>query len=404
MRSGDVVTHDNIIRRDWRTYKPIGDQMNDLLLLISILGILFLISAFIFQKARRLVPYLQLGAKVSAWEANLLSEARLDELNEAPEIEQIFTALEDTQYQPYIGDISLEGEIDVVETEESFNSFLRDRYAELLEIVPEEREDVVRDVIGIVDVRNLKGIMTGISEDLTEEKIENMLIPSPTLPEDKLEMLLSAESLDRLLEYLKGSPYHGPLSEALEERYDEEGIPSLIRALDKTYHKNLWRAVKEKKAQRSVLEKIIGTKLDIINIKLILRLKKEETHPERIGDFLVPPYQLSDEQIKDMTVAEDTSSASEIIMDTVYGLAVQEGITQFEETDSLFALEKRLEEEFLRICRGISLGQPFTLAPTLTYIFLTKNEVRNLRTISRLKAEGVEPDEIENNLTRRLEI
>lgn len=378
--------------------------MNELLLLISILGILSIISIFIFRQARRLIPYVGLGAKVSAWEANLISESRLDELSEAPNIEQIFTLLEDTQYQLYIGGVSREGEINVVGIEESFNSFLRDRYAELLEIVPEERKDVVEKTIGIVDLRNLKGIITGISEDVSKEKIENMLVPSPTFPEDKLEMLLQAESLDKLLEYLKESEYYKPLSEALEEKYDEMGISSLIRALDKTYYKTLWEDVKGKKAQRSVLEKIIGAKLDVINIKLILRMKKEETHPEKISEFLVPFHHLSDEQINNMTVAEDIQSSGEIVTDTFYGPAVQEGLTEFEETGSLFSLEKTLDEEFLRLCRGISVGQPFTLAPALKYIHLTETEVRNLRTITRLKAEGVEPEDIENNLIRRREI
>ncbi|KXA89876.1 hypothetical protein AKJ36_00795 [candidate division MSBL1 archaeon SCGC-AAA259I07] len=378
--------------------------MNDIYLIVGLLGGLAVISGYIFYKAKNLIPYVHSGAKTSAWKANLLTDARLDELSESPQIKQILNILEDTQYQFYISQVSREGGVDVGEVEDQLNSFLNSRYEEILEIVPEERKGVIEKTIQITNLRNLAGITIGASEEIPEENIKEIVSPSPTMSQEELEMLLSAKNLERLLEYLEGSEYYDPLSEALEERYEDEGISSLLRALDKTYYETLWEDIERKKAQRSVLKEIVGTKIDMMNIKLIFRLKREETPPERIAELLVVPYRLSEDQLKDMTSAEDIQSAAEVIMDTFYGPPLQESLNRFEETGSLFEFENTLDEEFLRICRRISISQPFSLAPVLTYIYLTETEVRNLRTIIGLKAEEIDAEKIKNNLIRRRKI
>lgn len=378
--------------------------MNEISILALIFGGLLVVSAYIFYRAKNLIPYVHSAAKVSAWRANLISESRLDELAESPKTKQVFNVLEDTGYQSYISQISLEGEIDVDEVEEQLHSFLNDRYGEVLEIAPEERRGVIEKAIGITNLQNLEGVTIGKSEKISEDKLEKIVRSSPTFSEEKLEMLSSAENIERLLDYLEGSEYYDPLSEALDERYEEEGISSLLRALDKTYYQTLWEDVTGKKAQRSVLKDIIGTKIDMMNIKLLFRLKKEETPPEKIAEFMLPLYRLSEDQIKEMASAEDLQSAAEVLVDTTYGSPVQESLNRFEETGSLYDFEKILDEEFLTICRRISINQPFTLASILTYVYLTEIEVRNLRTIIGLKTEEVEPEEIKNNLIRRRKI
>ncbi|KXB02176.1 hypothetical protein AKJ44_01230 [candidate division MSBL1 archaeon SCGC-AAA261F17] len=378
--------------------------MNEILILLIVLGIIGGISAFIVIRTRRIMPYVYCGARVNAWGAKLLSDSRLDELTESPGTGRILGALEDTGYQPYISDISREEGVDVEEVEGALNYCLNDTYQELIEMTPEERRDIVEKIVERINVRNLQAILTGVEKEIPKEDRMKVLTPSPTIPEDKLEMLASAGTLDRILEYLEESEYYDTLSETMEEGYAEWGVSALIWALDGFYYSNLWENIRTKKAQRSILEKMIGIELDAINIKLILRLKKEDVHPGTIAEFTVPSHLLSNEQIERMTTAEDVQSAAEVTSDTPYGPVVQGALQQFEETGSLFALEKALDEEILKMSREISLVQPFTIAPVINYLRLKETEVRNLRTIIRLKAEEVKPEDIRNALVRKREI
>ncbi len=378
--------------------------MQDIIILIAILGILAILAGFIFYRASKMIPYVNSGAKTSAWEANLISESRLEELSESQQVKQIITVLEDTEYRPYISELSLEEGVRLDETEKALQLYTRDRYEDLLDIVPEERKETIEKVMGSVDLQNLKGIVIGLSKNLSEEELDKFILKSPTFSEEKLEMLTSAESIERLLEYLENTDYHEPFLKAYEERYEEEGISSLLRALDRAYYESLWEKVEEKDAQKEVLEDIIGTKLDLMNIKLIFRLKREEVPPEKITEFTVPSYRLSDDQLKTMAAAENIESIGDVLSSTVYNQVVKEGLNQYKETNSLFDFEKVLDEEFLRTCRRKAVTEPFSLAPILSHIYLMEMEVRNLRSIIGLKNEGVKSEEIENNLIRRREI
>lgn len=378
--------------------------MEEILVLIGILGMLGILSGFVFYRASKIIPYVHSGAKMSAWEANLISESRLDELAESPQAKQVLTVLEDTEYQQYLSEISLEGGVTLDRVEKSLNSYSRSRYEDVLDLVPEEREETIEKVMESIDLQNLKGIVIGIEQDVPEEELEKFILKSPTISEEELEMLTSAESIERLLEYLEGTDYYEPFSEAYEEKYEEEGISSLLRALDKAYYESLWTDIEEKKAQRDILENIIGTKLDLMNIKLIFRLKREDIPPEKIMEFTVPSHRLTNDQLKTMAAAEDIKSVGDALSGTIYNQVIQEGLNQYEETNSLSEFEKVLDEEFLRTARRNSINEPFSLAPILSYIYLMETEIRNLRTIVGLKVEDVESGEIKNNLIRRREI
>ncbi len=378
--------------------------MDDITLLLGVIAGLSVISVFIFYRAIKLIPYVHSSAKMNAWEANILSESRLDELLESPQAKQVLTFLEDTEYKEYVSEVSLEGKIRLAEVEKALNLYSRDRYEDILEVVPEERKETIEKVIGSIDLQNLKGIVIGLNRGVSGEELDKFLLSSPTFSQERLEMLTSAENLERFLECLEGSEYYEPFSEAYDEMDEEKGVFLLLRALDRAYYESLWEMVKEKKAQRDVLKDIIGTKLDLTNVKLILRLKREDIPPERISEFTVPSYRLTDEQLKDMAAAKDIQSAADVLSGTVYSQIVQEGLNKYEETNSLFDIERTFDEEFLRTCRRISLSNPFSLAPVLSYIYLMETEVRNLRTIIGLKSEGIEPAEIENNLIRRRKI
>ena len=137
-----------------------------------------------------------------------------------------------------------------------------------------------------------------------------------------------------------------------------------------------------------------------MNIKLILRLKRERAPPEEIGRYLIlPPHELTEGMLRTMIIAEDVRSAIEAIAGTPYNKILWEALPQLE-TKGLLALEKALDEAHLKLCRWLAISQFFTIAPVLTYIYLKETEARNLRAIIRLKADGVEPAQIKELILR----
>jgi len=363
----------------------------------ALLGGLF---AIVLLQTRRSMLYVYCNAVSSAWEAKLLPEARLMEFADSPKITNILGVLGDGDYRENFADIPKVEEIDVIAVERALKANLSSRYREVLGLVPTERRATIERIIQRSDLWNFKVIMTAIHNKVPKEKRLEETIPSPTFPRERLELLTSAKDFKELLEYFKGTEYFDVLSSEMEN-YERLGLVAVLSALDKHYYKSLWVDVLGKKAQRSVLKETLGHEIDAVNIKLILRLKKEGLSTEEITKHLVlPSYELTEEMLRAMIDADDIPTAIQTISHTAFGPALLELIPKFEKTGSLFEFEKAIDERMLWILRWTSVIQFFSIAPLITYIYLKETEGRNLRAIIRLKADKLEPEKIKEILVR----
>lgn len=367
--------------------------------LVVIFGMIGFFFALVIFHARRSMAYVYCSATISAWEARLLSEARLMELADAPGVVNIFAALDDTGYRQQLAGIQREGEINMIEVENAFRDNSNARYLELLEMVPKERKETIMRVLQRAELWDLKAIVTAIHNKVPKEERLKELMPSPTIPRERLEMLASAENFEQLLEFLRESEYFGVFSEALKE-YKERGLIALLSALDRYYYTSLWRDVLRVKAQRSILMSLVGCEIDVVNLKLILRLKQEGVKPEEIDRYLIrPSHMLTEGMLRAMVVAEDIRSAVDVISRTPHGKILLEVLPQIE-AQRLSAAERALDEMQLKVFRWLALTKLFSIAPVLSYIHLKENEMKNLRAIIRLKADKVEPQKIKETIVK----
>jgi len=367
-----------------------------LILILALIGALF---AWVIINARRSMGYIFCNATISAWEARLLPEARLIELADAHRIVNIFSALDETEYRPQLAEVEKGEETDMGMVERALRENLNTRYRELINMVPEDRRSTVVKVLQRTDLWNLKTLITMIHEKVPPERRLQELIPSPTMPRERLEMLASAKDLDGLLEFMKGSEFFDVISGALGD-YEKQGPIALLSALDKHYYTSLREDALAKRAQRSTLKAMIGYEIDSVNIKLILRLKQEGVPPEEIDKHLIrPSHELTEAMLKAMIMAEDVRSAIHMIHITTYGKILVEALPKIEE-QGISAAERALDEAYLKLCRWFEFTQFFGIAPVISYIYLKENEMKNLRAIIRLKADGLEPQRIKEKIVK----
>jgi len=369
-------------------------------IVVAILALVGSLFTIVIIQARRSMLYVYCNATISAWEARLLPEARLMEFVDSPKVVNVLAGLDDTDYRTYLADIPRVEDIDVVAVERSLNANLSARYRELLEILPKERKATIMRFVQRVDLWNLKVLLAAIHNKVPREKRLEETVPSPAFPRERLELLASAENFEELLEYFKGTEYFNVLAAALED-YKKLGLIAVLSALDRHYYTALWKDVLSKKAQRSVLKVVLGYEMDAVNIKLILRLKKEGVSSDEIAKRLIlPSHELSEGMLRAMIAADDIPSAIRTISRTTYGPVLLQALPQFEATGSLFTLEKALDEGLFRVCKWLSVTQLFSIAPVITHIYLKWAEFRNLRAIIRLKADKVEPEKIKETLVK----
>lgn len=370
--------------------------MIEIIALVLALVSVFLVALIFFT--RRSTAYIFCNATISAWEAKLLGESRMMELAETPSYQSLLAALSESEYQSSLREAGKE-KAEVIEIEKALHDHVAARFKELLEMLPEERKDTVKKMYQKTDLWNLKTIITMIHNKLPKEARERELIASPVTPKDKVNLLASAESIEELLEFLKGGEYFEAVSGSIED-YKKYGLAPINAALDRHYYSRLWEDVLSKKSQRKILKTTLGFLIDSVNVKLILRLKREGVPPQDIDKYLIrPSHELTETMLKAMATAEDISSAAHMIHITTVGQVLKE-VSEKMEKEGVQVAERALDEYYLRMCRWSSMVNFFGIAPTISYTAQKENEMRNLRAVVRLKADGVSPREIKETLTR----
>lgn len=364
---------------------------------ILILGLVAALFVSFVLLARRSMPYVFCNATLSAWEARLLPDSRLAELADAPSAEAVLSALEETDYREQLADLRRATPVDPLDFERALRENANARYRELLAMLPEGRRATVKRMLSRIDVWNLKAIISMIHSGVPPGERASELIPSPTMPRERVEMLASARTLEELLEYLKGSEYHHAISNAMES-YRREGLSALLLALDKHYWSSLWRDVLGRRDQRNIMKQMIGYEMDSLNVRLILRLKQERAPPEKIGARLVrPSHELSEEMLRAMMMAEDLPSAVNMIHITTVGRILSGASAEIGERGAP-AAEAALERGRIRLFRWLAMTRFFTVAPVLSYIAQKEQELKRLRAIYRLKFDGAAPDVVRRAL------
>ncbi|MEM2874771.1 MAG: V-type ATPase subunit [Candidatus Hadarchaeales archaeon] len=363
-------------------------------LILALTGALFVVFLLL---TRRSMPYVFCNATLSAWEGRLIPESRLMELAEAQSPDAVLSALEETDYGKQVAELRKSGLNDPIHLEMALRENANEKYRELLRMLPEGRMETVRMVLSRIDVWNLKAIISMILSGFPVERRKEELIPSPTTPADRLEILASAKNMEELMEYLKGSRYHKAISGAMEE-YEKRGLRALLLALDRQYWSSLWHDVVGRRDQRKVLKMMIGQEIDCINVKTILRLKQERAAPEDIERHLIrPSFELNEEMLRAMVMSDDLSSAINMIHITEVGRVLLESSGEIA-AGGATAAEAALDRWIVHKFRWLGMTRFFTVAPAISYIVQKENEIKMLRAIYRLKFDGFDPASVKNFL------
>jgi V/A-type H+-transporting ATPase subunit C len=344
-------------------------------LVFLLLGALFLI---VFLDARRTFPYVYCNAMISAWEGRMLDSKRLVELSEM-DTQGILSALSGTDFE------GLElGE--AMEMEGKMRERCVAKYREICLNLPAKGRRFFELLLERFELYNLKSLLTSLHTGLPPR-----FLPSPLSSKERLQLLSQVKTLENLLDFLKGTHYGEILLQSLEG-YKKKGLPFLLRRLDQHYYQKLWG---EAQKQRRSVRELVGVEIDLVNIKLLVRLKREGVPPEEIRELLIKPSYLIPAHLLDqMAAAEDLPALLQMLSDTPYGEAVSRISQQVQATGSLYPLEKEIEEGFLRLCKWYSSADFFSLAPAVCFFYMKEAELRNLRALLRLRAAGIQPAEV----------
>lgn len=341
-------------------------------------------------------------ARVSVMKGDLIRPAEWGGLLKMGPSE-VVRRLQDTQYRKEIDELGA-GWRDIAALELALHRNLMRAFKKLYQISDENLQQVLRTYLERYDLENYKMIVRAktvfAAEDATHnEDVQGLLLESVNHPREHFISLLQKKDVHEILDAL---PFK--LSIRPNGIHQNAELFEIENALDEHYFTSLMELAEQLGGQGIPMKHFIRAELDIINIKIILQLKKENILPNEIKKHLIHPHPALErlagrESIQ--SIARGIEEMGYVKPGTFTGRAGQLGdsaLTAETSAELLVQLERELDLTLLRKETRLMHLYPLTVNVFLGFMFAKEAEIRNLKALLKGKQLGLDEKYIEKLL------
>jgi len=338
----------------------------------------------------RIYPYT--WVRVCAMKSKLISKDEYLKLLKM-KLGEITRYLQDSEYKKEIDELAIKYRgVDLIER--ALNKNLVDTFNKLRRIsIDEELRFVIETYLKRWDIHNIKTILRGIVSNAPESYIETLLVPAGVFSTSFLVDLLKLKNVEEILKKLKFLELEN-FKELVEKFKETNNLLDIENELDKFYYNELLKLTHGLPRRKKEFKNFLKDEMDILNIKTVLRLKRENIEKKKILEHLI----LTDSEIdkkfmQKMVEAKNMEELLNILRKTQYKDLIPKEIEE-----SLIDIELRLDQYLIRRSLLSTHQTPLTMSAILNFMFTKDIEVKNIRNIVKAKQLGLEEDFIEKKL------
>jgi len=362
--------------------------------LIIIIGAVLILSLplliFLTKTVQNITPYLYMNARLKAKEGRLITQAQLEEMVTSPSLAEISSILEATPYGSEMQGIMIN---DAETLEEVLQKHRATLYHEIVGMMPKRIEDVFSYLNQELEVNTIKSILRDIHAQKSPEQTALQPTSTGELQEETLKRMSESRTVTELVPLLEGTSYE-PLIEALPAYEQSKKLNLFESLLDKIIPQNTWRIISSRGDELSLIQDYFATKIDLLNLKVLLRGKRDRLGWDEIEHFLLPQGNIFDQAKTRYGEEEDIRGLITSLEATPFYHPLMEVLPEYEKTRSLLPLEKVLDEYLLKTGWDVSLKHPYGIGPIMGFFSLKEAEMKNVRAIAVAKEAHMEHDEI----------
>ena len=361
--------------------------------LIILIGMVLILSLplliFLTKSVQNITPYLYMNARIKAKEGKLITKAQLEEMITAHSLSEISSILEGTAYGSEMQGLMITN----AETlEEMLQKHRANSYHELMGMMPKQIKDVFSYLSQELEVNTLKSLLRDIHAKKPTEQISLQLPSTREFHEEKLKRMSESRTIAEMIALLEGSSYE-PLMESLPSYEQTKKLHTLESLLDKIIPKNTWQIISSRR-DLYLIHDYYATKIDMLNLKLLLRAKRDRLSWDEIETFLLPQGSLFHQAKTSYGEEEDIRGLITSLETMPFYPLLMEVFPEYEKSQSLQPLENALDEFLLGMGWEISLKHPFGIGPLMGFLSLKEAEMRNVRALAIAKEAGMDHDEM----------
>ena len=222
---------------------------------------------------------------------------------------------------------------------------------------------------------------------MSSEDIERLVCPINQTDRELYNRLYECKTVDDVISSLVGTTYYRDLKKASENR-SQDSLQPLEDALDLAYYHHLVENVPSGGADADIYHSFVQLKVDVANIKTILRLRHREIKGH--NELLIPGGTIKTELLASVQTISD-------LVNSLEGTKYHELVaTHFGENKAeMNSCVQDLDHYIANRTKRFSYLYPLSVLPVLDYLLKKEREVYNLRAIVRGKQAGLANELIE---------
>jgi len=328
-------------------------------------------------------------ARVRAMYATMLTPDVWARLCEAQSLDALIQVLKETVYGPYLSQVD-EQALTPRRAVYQIKGHLADAFVSVIHMLPREGHALLAQLYRLFEVDNLKAVLRGIVSGASWDQVRYVLFPMGSFTVVPAQTMVEAGSVAGAVELLRGTPYHGTLTHAME-RYTAEGsLFPLEVALDLDYWRALWRDVNQLSGHdREQARRIVGSLADLNNLMWAIRYRVyHHLSEEEIINYTLPiGYRVRDEDIRAIAAGADIAQ----VVTRIYP-ALQEAARAIEQEGGVSHFELQLQRQLVEVCRAAFVGYPFHVGVPTAYVLLNELEIQDITVLIEARSLALPPE------------
>jgi len=318
--------------------------------------------------------------------ADLLTREQMQTLADTRDVDDFLTKLEDTPY----GSVTLDDESrpDIAMERVFYRKFI-ERIEKIVELTPKKIGEFLMGYYQMrFEVVNLKRILRGKFSDASEDEIRLSLIPISAYQVASYEDLVKADSLESVVEMLRGTPY-AKVSEQMPLYEEHDALWPLELMLNYLNASAVFEAVKKLPTRdRRIVRKLVELETDIENVLIAIKQRGNKGKTLNVEELFPATYGISVPHLNDIIEAEN-------IRPVIQGL----GTPYAEILGPIYEGDVALIRTYLRLAKydhatASRSADEYGFNVIMAYLVYSEIEKDNLVGLAWGRAQGLTPREL----------
>jgi V/A-type H+-transporting ATPase subunit C len=330
-------------------------------------------------------------ARVSAMKKKLIPKSEYHKMLKM-DLTAITRYLQESNYKTAITKLSTKySKVELVDQALKYNQ--EETFSKLIMISPPEVVRVINSYVLRIQIQNLKVVIRGIYSNTKKDEVLALIQPIGKYDEAYFSKLFDMNTVENILKNTKIIEFKD-ISTAFEEFRKTNRLIELENEFDKYYYNNAIMESEHLSGTGSIYRDFILREIDLLNIKNLMRLKKEKIESKTIEKHLIfEGKKLDKQKLLKMASADSYNSLINMLKTTPY-----EKNIAFDESISLTDMQLKIEQYLMKSAVLKVHQNPISIACVINYMLSKIIELRNIRSIVKSKHFGISEDYIENKL------